>query len=157
MTLSRLRDLCLALPGVTEQIQWGKDLVFKVGGKMFCVSCTDLDPSHDVITSFKCDDETFATLVERDGIIPAPYLARAKWVGVKAFDALDDREYKELIPRAYAIVAATLPKKTQLQLSGPPARPATPTRRGKPARATAVAAKKTGAKRAKTAVRRRRG
>ena len=157
MTLSRLRDLCLALPGVTEQIQWGKDLVFKVGGKMFCVTCTDLDPSHDVITSFKCDDETFGMLVERDGIIPAPYLARAKWVGIKAFDALDDREYKELIPRAYAIVAATLPKKTQLQLSGQPAPAATPTRRAKPPRATAAVAMKTGAKRATASVRRRKG
>ena len=117
MTLTRLRALCMALPGATEQIQWGKDLVFKVGGKMFCVSCTDLDPSHDVVASFKCDDETFASLVEREDIIPAPYLARARWVGLKRFDALDDREYRELIPRAHAIVCATLPKKMQARLA----------------------------------------
>ena len=117
MTLTRLRDLCMSLPGVTEQIQWGKDLVFKVGGKMFCVSCTDLDPSHDVIASFKCDEETFASLIEREDVIPAPYLARAKWVGVRSFDALDDGEYKTLIPRAHAIVAATLTKKAQAALA----------------------------------------
>jgi predicted DNA-binding protein (MmcQ/YjbR family) len=111
----------MALPGSTEQIQWGKDLVFKVGGKMFCVSCTDMDPSHDVVVSFKCDEETFASLVEREGIIPAPYLARAKWVGLCAFDALDDREYKQLISRAHALVSAALPKKVQAQLA-PPAR-----------------------------------
>jgi predicted DNA-binding protein (MmcQ/YjbR family) len=126
MNLPRLRELCMSLPGVTEQIQWGKDLVFKVGGKMFCVSCTDLDPSHDVMASFKCDDETFAELVERDGIIPAPYLARAKWVGLRSFDALEDREYQELIPRAHAIVSATLPKKVQAQLAS-----AAPPERGK--------------------------
>ena len=41
MTLETLRTLCLSFPGATEQIQWGSDLVFKVGGKMFCVSCTE--------------------------------------------------------------------------------------------------------------------
>ena len=37
-----------------------------------------------VAMSFKCDDETFAELVEQDGVIPAPYLARAKWVAAPA-------------------------------------------------------------------------
>ena len=54
MTLPRLRELCLSMPGATEQIQWGKDLVFKVGGKMFCVACTDpIGP--EIAMSFKCD------------------------------------------------------------------------------------------------------
>jgi predicted DNA-binding protein (MmcQ/YjbR family) len=44
MTLERLRTICLALPGATEQIQWGADLVFKVGGRMFCVASTDVAP-----------------------------------------------------------------------------------------------------------------
>jgi predicted DNA-binding protein (MmcQ/YjbR family) len=112
----------MTLRGVTEQIQWGQDLVFKVGGKMFCVTCADLDPSHEVVVSFKCDDESFASLVEREDIVPAPYLARAKWVGLRAFDALADREYKQLIPRAHALVMATLPKKVQAQLAAPPVR-----------------------------------
>ena len=33
MNLERLRKLCLSLPGRTEHIQWGDDLVFKVGGR----------------------------------------------------------------------------------------------------------------------------
>jgi predicted DNA-binding protein (MmcQ/YjbR family) len=41
MTLQQIRDVCMSLPKVTEQIQGGKDLVFKVGGKMFCVCCTE--------------------------------------------------------------------------------------------------------------------
>ena len=115
MTLTRLRELCLSLPGATEQIQWGKDLVFKVGGKMFCVANTD-PVGSEIATSFKCDDETFAELIERDGIVPAPYLARAKWVGLQSFGALEDREYKGLIPRAYELVKAKLPKKAQASL-----------------------------------------
>jgi predicted DNA-binding protein (MmcQ/YjbR family) len=115
MTLDRLRKLCLANPGATEQIQWGADLVFKVGGKMFCVACTEVAP---VVTSFKCDDETFAELCEREAIIPAPYMARAKWVALERWDALDDREFKPLLERAYALVKAKLPKKAQAALDG---------------------------------------
>ena len=37
MTLDQIRNVCLSLPGTTEQIQWGDDLVFKVAGKMFRV------------------------------------------------------------------------------------------------------------------------
>ena len=117
MNLERLRKLCLSLPGRTEHIQWGDDLVFKVGGRMFCVAATSSTPSHDVAVSFKCDDETFAELCERDGIIPAPYLAKAKWVGLQRFNALEDREYKELVPRAYELVRAKLTKKAQASLA----------------------------------------
>ena len=117
MNLERLRKLCLLLPGRTEHIQWGDDLVFKVGGRMFCVAATGTTPSHDVAVSFKCDDETFAELCERDGIIPAPYLAKAKWVGLQRFSALEDREYKELVPRAYELVKAKLTKKAQASLA----------------------------------------
>ena len=113
MTIDRLRKLCLELPGATEQIQWGADLVFKVGGKMFCVACTEVAPN---VMSFKCDDEMFAELCERDGVIPAPYLARAKWVALERWDALPDRELKPLIEQAYSLVKQKLPKKTQAAL-----------------------------------------
>ena len=119
MNLQRLRQLCLAHPGASEQIQWGADLVFKVGGKMFCAACTEVAP---VVTSFKCDDETFAELCERDGIIPAPYLARAKWVALERWNALEDREYVGLIQQAYELVKQKLPKKTQAALTTPATR-----------------------------------
>jgi predicted DNA-binding protein (MmcQ/YjbR family) len=110
MTLQRIREMCLAFPGATEQIQWGNDLVFKVGGKMFCVACTEPVEPPKVAMSFKCDDETFAELVERDGVIPAPYLARAKWVALEQFDTLDLNQLRPLITRAFEIVSAKLPK-----------------------------------------------
>ena len=101
----------MSFPDVTEQIQWGKDLVFKVGGKMFCVACTEPVAPPKVALSFKCDDETFAELVERDGVIPAPYMAQHKWVAPEQFDTLGDTELKTLIARAYEIVSSKLPKK----------------------------------------------
>src|SRR5262245_31121098 len=111
MTLQRIREICLALPGTTEQIQWGKDLVFKVGGKMFCVACTEPVAPPKVALSFKCDDVTFAELVERSGVIPAPYMAQHKWVAPEQFDTLGAEELKALLQRAYEIVSSKLPKK----------------------------------------------
>ncbi len=120
----------MSLPGATEQIQWGADLVFKVGGKMFCVACTEVAP---VVTSFKCDDETFAELCERDGIIPAPYMARAKWVALERWDALEDRELRPLIERSYGLVKQKLPKKTQAALDTQRAQSAALSSRRRPA------------------------
>ena len=85
MTLEKLRTLCLSFPGATEQIQWGADLVFKVGGKMFCVACTEPVSPPKVAMSFKCDDEAFAELIEVEGAMPAP-TGQAKWVALEAFD-----------------------------------------------------------------------
>jgi predicted DNA-binding protein (MmcQ/YjbR family) len=47
--------------------------------------------------SFKCTPEEFTELQERDGIIPAPYLARAHWVALERYDALDDAEFRRLL------------------------------------------------------------
>ena len=116
MTLPRLRELCMSFPGATEQIQWGKDLVFKVGGKMFCVANTDPAGAEHAM-SFKCDPETFAELCECEGIVPAPYMARAQWVALARFDTLPDREIKPLVSKAYDLIRAKLPKKTQAALA----------------------------------------
>jgi len=77
MNIDQLRKLCLSFPGTTEQIQWGDNLLFKVGGKMFAVAA--LEPAA-VWMSLKANPENFAELTEKHGIIPAPYLARAKWI-----------------------------------------------------------------------------
>ena len=99
--------MCRALPATTEDIKWGSDLVFSVGGKMFAVVNTD--PPHTV--AFKCTPDTFAELIERDGLIPAPYLARAMWVQERAAgDVLERRELQELIKTSYELVVAGLPK-----------------------------------------------
>src|SRR6266567_2726923 len=75
MNVDWLREVCLSFPGATEQIQWGSDLLFKVGGKMF--AATRLEPAS-VWLSFKASPENFVELTERANIIPAPYLARAR-------------------------------------------------------------------------------
>jgi predicted DNA-binding protein (MmcQ/YjbR family) len=110
MNLERLRKQCLSFPGATDQIQWGSNLVFKVGGRIFAIAATE-PGGHQL--SFKCSDEGFAELVEQEGIDPAPYLARAKWVALERFDALGDREIEARISEAYRIVFQKLTKSQQ--------------------------------------------
>src|SRR5215472_13976599 len=105
-----LRKLCLTFPGTTEQIQWGYDLLFKVGGKMFAI--TPLEPAP-VCLSFKASPEKFAELTERQNIIPAPYLARAQWVALQTRDALAHDELAGLLRESYEMIRAKLPKKVQ--------------------------------------------
>ena len=108
MKLDQLRKLCLSFPGVTEQIQWGDDLLFKVGGRMFAV--TRLEPAK-VWLSLKANPEQFVELTERPGIIPAPYLARAKWIALESPDAVPDSELSQLLRESYELVRAKLPRK----------------------------------------------
>jgi predicted DNA-binding protein (MmcQ/YjbR family) len=108
MDVDWLRELCLSFPGSTEQIQWGYDLVFKVGGKMFAV--TPLEPAP-VCLSFKASPENFAELTERQNIIPAPYMARAQWVALQTRDAIAADELAGLLHESYEMVLAKLTKK----------------------------------------------
>ena len=117
MDIDWLRKTCLAFPSVTEQIQWGYDLVFKVGGKMFAVAPTEPAP---VCLSFKCSDESFAELTERPQIIPAPYMARAKWIALETPEAIDRRELSELLRNSYDLVFAKISKRLQMELLNGP-------------------------------------
>lgn len=100
----------MALPGATEDIQWGDDRVFKIGGKMFACSGLNKDSSY----SFKVDDRRFLELTDLPGVAPAPYLARAKWVQVDpAACTLPDGDLEALVRVSYDLVLGKLPKKTQ--------------------------------------------
>lgn len=106
MTPARIRAFCHSLPGATYDFKWDVDHVYSVGGKMFAV-VYDAKKGEETV-SFKVDHERFLELTDRPGIVPAPYLARAKWVQVKGLRALHEKELKELIARSHALVAAKL-------------------------------------------------
>jgi predicted DNA-binding protein (MmcQ/YjbR family) len=107
MTLETVRTICRALPEVTEDVKWGADLCFSVHKKMFLV--VNLEPPHQV--AFKCTPESFGELVEREGIIPAPYMARNMWVQEQELGkSLDRREFERLVKTSYELVVAKLPK-----------------------------------------------
>ena len=115
MDIEWVRRYCMKLPHATETVQWGADLVFKIGGKMYAVVVLEPAP---VCMSFKCTPEDFAELTERPGVIPAPYMARAQWVALESQESLPAAEIKKLLKKSYDLVLAKLPKKTQAALKG---------------------------------------
>lgn len=112
-----VRTVCLALPHTTETVQWGDDLVFKVGEKMYAVVPLEPGANAKALLSFKCTKEGFEELVERPGIIPAPYLARAHWVSLEDAGAMTKIEMRKRLAEAYAIVFSGLPKKVKSTLT----------------------------------------
>jgi predicted DNA-binding protein (MmcQ/YjbR family) len=114
LDVEQIRKYCLSMPHATEKVQWGNDLVFKIGEKMFAV--VGLETKHDTKMSFKCTPEKFAELIEQEGIIPAPYVARYHWVALQNLDALPARELKELLKTAYQLVHDKLPAKVRNKL-----------------------------------------
>jgi predicted DNA-binding protein (MmcQ/YjbR family) len=108
MNVELIREYCLSFPDATENIQWGDDLCFKVRGKIFVVVGLGKVPQQ---ICFKVNREHFAELLEREDIIPAPYLARYKWVLLQRLDALRRTELEDLIRESYEMVVAKAPKK----------------------------------------------
>jgi predicted DNA-binding protein (MmcQ/YjbR family) len=103
MNLDSLRKYCLSFPQAAENLQWGEDLCFKVAGKIFTVVSLGSVPQG---LCFKCSSERFAELCEQDGIRPAPYVGRYKWVLLERLDILSDSELRELIRESYEMVAS---------------------------------------------------
>jgi predicted DNA-binding protein (MmcQ/YjbR family) len=114
MDIEQLRKFCLSFPGTTEDIKWGADLCFCVGEKMFCVTGADSVQSG---LSIKCTPEKFDELIEREGIDPAAYVGRYKWVRIEDLDAVSPAELKDLISISYKLVRDKLPKKLRDALS----------------------------------------
>jgi predicted DNA-binding protein (MmcQ/YjbR family) len=105
-------QFCLSLPGVQDDYKWGGVRVFSVAGnKMFALinlSRADL--------AFKVDNELFLGYVDRPGIRPAPYLARAHWVSMEQPYPMGREELCDLLQRSHQLVVRRLPKRLQVGL-----------------------------------------
>lgn len=112
MDIETLRDFCQSLPAVTEDIKWGNDLCFSVGGKMFCVAGLN----GQLTVSFKVKDEEFDELASLPGMRPAPYVARYKWVLVEEVNRLSSEQWEHFLIQSYNLVKDKLPLKVTRQL-----------------------------------------
>jgi predicted DNA-binding protein (MmcQ/YjbR family) len=127
MDAERARKFLLQLPYAVETMQWGDNLVFwtgdkAIGGKMFALLNLDqvpLNGSQHGVVSFAAGAERFAELVEREGLFPAPYMARIFWVAAERWSALRDAEWQTELRAAHAITLAKLPKRTRELLALP--------------------------------------
>jgi predicted DNA-binding protein (MmcQ/YjbR family) len=113
MNIEDIQSICKKLKGVTEDIKWENHLCFNIGGKMFLITAPDNVP---VSASFKVADEEFEELSSREGFIPAPYLARYKWVHVDDISRLGARQWEYYAKQSYRLVASRLPSKIKKQL-----------------------------------------
>jgi predicted DNA-binding protein (MmcQ/YjbR family) len=122
MDNERIREICMALPHVEETFNWGHRLVYwvgprEIGGKMFAT--TDVDGTGTGVLWFHAGAERFHELLETEGIIPAPYMARAHWVTVEQWNVLRAREFEDELKRAHALIYEKLPKRVKATLALP--------------------------------------
>jgi predicted DNA-binding protein (MmcQ/YjbR family) len=109
MNAERVAAFCLQLPGAREDYKWGGVRVFSVAGnKMFALLGEGL--------AFKVAPELFLGMVDRPGVHPAPYLARAHWVSMAEPFPLSEAELRELLTRSHQLVVRRLPKIRQVGL-----------------------------------------
>lgn len=109
--------LCLRWPGATVDIKWEDARVYAVAGKMFALVRQQADAATLARLCFKVPDELFLTLTDQPGIVPAPYLARARWVMLE--DARRHRRawIEQQLRSSYELVFAKLPKKTRAAIA----------------------------------------
>lgn len=115
MTITEIREICLAFPAVTEDIKWDDHLCFNIGGKMFLVTAPDNVP---VSASFKTSDDDFSALPNRTGFIPAPYMAKNKWIFVDDINRFSKKEWEKYLQSAYKLIASKLSLKLQKEIAG---------------------------------------
>ena len=113
MNIEDIQTICRQFPAVTEDIKWEHDLVFSVGGKMFCVVGLDQSPTS---ASFKVKDEEFDEMSARPGFKPAPYVAKYKWVWADDIARMKKTEWNRYLKQSYELVKDKLPAKLKKQL-----------------------------------------
>jgi predicted DNA-binding protein (MmcQ/YjbR family) len=121
-----IRKLCLSFRDASENLQWGETLCFKVRGKLFAT--VHLSEGKLAPVVLKSAPEKFHELVEIEGISPAPYVGRYKWILLGNSNLLPARQLEALIRQSYELVAAKAPKKAAPTKAAPKRAPA---KRGK--------------------------
>jgi predicted DNA-binding protein (MmcQ/YjbR family) len=124
MDVERIRAYLLTLPHAVETMQWGANLVFwvgdkAIGGKMFAL--INLDGDGKAVISYSAGPERYAELLETDGIIPAPYMARIHWVAVERWNVFRTPQWEQELQAAHALTFAKLPPKVRTTLAMPAA------------------------------------
>ncbi len=112
MNLDQLRTYCLTMPGATEGIKWEDHICFMVGEKIFCITGASGG------ANLKVTPEDYEMLTEREGIIPAPYMAHNKWVLVQRPNALRPAEWEHYIRQSYELIFQKLPAKVRREIMG---------------------------------------
>ena len=99
--LTKLREICLALPEVIATVKWGHP-TFEAGKKIFAV----LDHYHGRhCIAFRASIEEQKRLCRDERFFPAPYAAKRGWVCLCAERELNWSEVRDLILVSYRMTA----------------------------------------------------
>ena len=125
MDAERIRAYILTLPHAVETMQWGANLVFwvgdkAIGGKMFAL--VNLDGDGKAVISYAAGPQRYSELLEIEGIIPAPYMARIYWVAVERWNVFRTTEWEQELHAAHTLTFNKLPPRTRAVLAMPPTR-----------------------------------
>lgn len=113
MNIEEIRDYCLSLPMVTEDMPFGEDyLVLRVCGKIF--ACIGFErPDYFVL---KCNPEYALDLRDRYAEIEAAWhWNKRHWNQLNPRGSLTDDMVKSLIRHSYGEVVAKLTKKVKAE------------------------------------------
>ena len=113
MDIQQLYEFCLSKKEVTEHFPFDADtLVFKVGGKMFCMASLQEWEKGNPAISVKCDPEKNEELrAEYEAVNPGFHMNKTYWNTVDFNSDVNDKMICELINHSYDLVYKSLPKK----------------------------------------------
>jgi len=116
MNIEELREFCLSFKGTDESFPFDEQtLVFKVMGKMFCLSGLEHTPTQ---CNLKCDPERAIELREEyAGVLPGYHMSKAHWNTIVFDGSFSDELAKEWIQDSYDLVVSGLPKKLKNELN----------------------------------------
>ncbi len=122
MDAERIRTFLLTLPHTVETMQWGANLVFwvgdkAIGGKMFAL--VNLDADGKALISYSAGPERYSELLETEGVIPAPYMARIHWLAIERWNVFRTPEWEQELRAAQALTFSKLPLKVRAALALP--------------------------------------
>ena len=115
MDLSAARDLCLSLPGASEDTPFGPEvLVFKTGGKLFALTQPEKFPPR---MNLKCDpDRALELRDEHAGIVPGYHMNKKHWNTVFLDGSVPSALIRELILHSHGLIIASLSAKVRREL-----------------------------------------
>jgi len=118
MNIQQLYEFCLSKKGVTEHFPFDEDtLVFKVGGKMFCLTSLKEWENNAPSLNLKCDPERSEALrAEYDAINPGNHMSKIHWNTIAFHSDVSDKMMCELINHSYDLVFKSLTKKIQNEI-----------------------------------------
>jgi predicted DNA-binding protein (MmcQ/YjbR family) len=115
MNIEEFREFCLSLKGLEEGFPFGEDtLVFKVMGKMFCLSGLNSQPLQ---FNVKCNPELAIELREKyTGVIPGYHMNKQHWNTIIMDGSVSDEQAKQWIRDSYDLIVYSLPKALKSEL-----------------------------------------